>query len=125
LNHQNNDGEKDGDTWSKAKVNAYVGHSFPDFIEGWNRTLYRKVGYGLAASSSVLTGMVVAFPNNEFALLSCWDLVPVTFLWVCTGSYWYLGEKDVRQNQHAIRRNYPVIGNMRYVLETVSSMVMI
>jgi len=28
-------------------VNAHVSHSFPDFIEGWNRKVYRKVGYGM------------------------------------------------------------------------------
>ena len=33
--------EKEDDIW----MNSFVGHTFPDFIEGWNRQLYRKVGY--------------------------------------------------------------------------------
>jgi len=37
---------KKADIWTSEKVNAYVGHTFPDFIEGWNRQVYRKVGYG-------------------------------------------------------------------------------
>ena len=106
------------DTWSPKKVNAYVGHSFPDFIEGWNRDVYRKVGYGLAASSSFATGGLVLFSDHWTSLFVS---LPILSLWTVTGGYWYLGEKDIAQNQHAIRRNYPVLGNMRYILETVST----
>ena len=38
--------EQEDDIWTKERVNSYVGHTFPDFIEGWNRKVYRKVGYG-------------------------------------------------------------------------------
>ena len=38
--------EEKGDIWTNEKVNAYVGHSFPDFIDFWNRKVYRQFGYG-------------------------------------------------------------------------------
>jgi hypothetical protein len=40
-----------GDFWDKNKVNAFVGHNFPDFIERWTRDTFRKVGYGLNATT--------------------------------------------------------------------------
>jgi len=38
--------DQEDDIWTKERVNSYIGHTFPDFIEGWNRKVYRKVGYG-------------------------------------------------------------------------------
>jgi hypothetical protein len=41
---------------------------------------------------------------------------------ICLGSlhgYWRVGLADMKQSSHAIRRNYPVLGNLRYILETV------
>ena len=34
-----------------------------------------------------------------------------------TGGYWYLGIQDLRQTRHTIRRNFPVLGHMRYIFE--------
>ena len=47
------------------------------------------------------------------------SLAPMVVLGTITAGYWHLGLKDMQQSSHAIRRNYPVLGNMRYILETV------
>jgi len=42
--------------------------------------------------------------------------------WLLTFAAWFLfgvGLYDLRQTHHAIRRNYPIIGNMRYLLESI------
>lgn len=42
--------------------------------------------------------------------------------WFLTLAAWFLlatGIHDLRQTNHAIRRNYPIIGNMRYLLESI------
>ena len=31
--------------------------------------------------------------------------------------YWAVGFRDLGQNSHAIRKNFPVLGNVRYILE--------
>ena len=52
----------------------------------------------------------------------------VTFAWLWPPAAWAavvivpiagLGIADMAQHEHAIRRNFPVIGNMRYVLESI------
>lgn len=35
------------------------------------------------------------------------------------GAYWKQGLSDIAQPHHTIKRNFPVLGNMRYVLETI------
>lgn len=35
------------------------------------------------------------------------------------GYYWYIGLQDMNQTSHALRRNFPVIGNIRYLLESI------
>ena len=108
----------DKDTmWSKHKVNAYVGHTFPDFIEFWNRQTYRKVGYGLASSSALLSTLTILPLSDDVPMLT--SIVPASFLTITTIGYFIIGENDMKQNQHAVRRNYPVLGNLRYILETI------
>lgn len=34
-------------------------------------------------------------------------------------AWWAVGLSDIRQTRHTIRRNFPVLGNVRYALETV------
>lgn len=36
-----------------------------------------------------------------------------------TAYYWYQGLYDMRQHTHAIKRNFPVLGNFRYILEVL------
>jgi len=107
--------EKRKDIWTNERVNAYVGHTFPDFIEDWNRQVYRKVGYGLAGSSVLSIALTALTCESVLALTS----IPAGILTAGTAAYFHIGENDIAQTQHAVRRNYPVIGNLRYVLETI------
>ena len=100
---------------SSEKVNAMVGHNFPDFIEKWNRSTFKFVGNGLIAATAVCAvgGVATASTVTMTAVL------PSAVLGAITAGYWYIGSNDINQTSHAIRRNFPVIGNLRYVLETV------
>jgi glutamate synthase domain-containing protein 2 len=98
-------GDKTKDLWDQTRVTSYVGHQFPDFIEHWNRTTFRQVGYGMVG---LTVGLGVLFP---------WTVaVPAA---LATAGYWMVGLQDISQTSHAIRRNYPVLGNIRYILETI------
>jgi glutamate synthase domain-containing protein 2 len=78
--------------------------AMPDFVEHWSRTAFRNVGLGLLAASG--------------GLCAAWPVAGVPALGL-TALYWYIGITDIRQEQHAIRRNFPVLGNVRYLLESV------
>jgi hypothetical protein len=95
-----------------AKVQAMIGHNFPDFIEWWSRKNFKRVGNGLIAASVVCA-------IGGATTLSTFSMMPAAVLGSLTMGYWYVGLQDMQQKSHAIRRNYPVIGNLRYVLETV------
>ncbi len=76
----------------------------PDFLELWSRTMFVRtcIGAGIA-----------------IALLGLWWWP----LWLVLGLPWALltarGVLDMNQEHHAILKNYPVIGHLRYVLESV------
>lgn len=101
------------DHWDDKKVTGYFGHNFPDFIEKWNRQRFRQLGYGLVASTSALA------LGSAFIFESALPIAPTLFVGALTTAYWTVGLNDVSQKSHAVRRNYPVIGNLRYVMETI------
>lgn len=76
--------------------------SFPDFIHAWNKEKFQALGGVLAAGS--LAG---------FAAHPVLGITASTF----TAGYWYLGLQDLKQTRHTIRRNFPVLGHMRYIFE--------
>jgi hypothetical protein len=108
---------KDDDLYDHSKVSAMVGHNFPDFIEKWNRHVFRKVGYAFIG----LTGASIAWPISLAIppLTQFGAYVPSIVLSVLTAAYWKVGLSDMAQTQHTIRRNYPVLGNIRYIFETI------
>jgi hypothetical protein len=116
ANNQNNNNNNktqspsQPDHWDENRVSGYFGHNFPDFIEHWDRVTFRRVGYVLGAS----TGLLACG-----SALAAWPVLPPIVLGAVTATYWNVGLKDMAQTNHAIRRNYPVLGNMRYILETV------
>jgi hypothetical protein len=112
----NRDADDSDPIYSKNHVNAMVGHNFPDFIEWWNRDNFRRVGYGL----SMVTALSVVGPAVSIGVTNLVTFVPAVVLGVFTAGYWRVGLADIKQSSHAIRRNYPVLGNLRYILETVS-----
>lgn len=83
-----------------------VSAGLPDFIEHWDRKVFKQVGYGLTALT------VLSVPALQ-------ELVLTTSLGVFTGAYWMIGLRDIQQPQQTIRRNFPVLGNFRYLLESV------
>lgn len=92
----------ENDFYGQDCIASQIGHSFPDFIEHWNRKNFYRVGYGLS-------GITMAS-----AYLGGWPVGMV--LGSLTAAYWKVGLSDIRQSSHSIRRNFPVLGNMRYLL---------
>lgn len=104
------------DRWHVDRLNTSIGHNFPDFIEHWNRDLFRQVGYGMNAAV-VLSAVGPAVWTSLTAHPVSY--IPSAILAALTAGYWRVGKKDMEQSQHAVRRNYPVLGNMRYIMETI------
>jgi len=77
----------------------------PEYMEHWNRDVFRKVGYGLAAASALCV------PAGEYAIAAA--------LSAGTAGYWYVGLRDINQTGKTILRNFPVLGNIRYILESI------
>ena len=80
---------------------------FPDWIEKWDRQVF----YGVAGASSMLTvGVTLLFGVTS----------PVSWLFIIPVSGFCLkGFADIRQKRHTIRRNFPVLGNVRYLFESI------
>jgi hypothetical protein len=78
----------------------------PSFVESWNPERFYTVGS--VASVGVLA---------TFAWCGPLSILP----WACAvpvAGYWSAGLYDIRQQEHTIRRNFPVLGRVRYLLET-------
>merc|ERR1712176_555814 len=73
---------------------------------------FRNVGYGL-------TAITVASSLNTFFLFEESTIFVTAGLGTLTGAYWYQGLKDIRQKSQTIRRNFPVLGNVRYLFEMI------
>jgi len=86
----------------KGDVKAARGHHFPEFIEAWNKEVF----YGLGSFMTVGGGALAA-------------LEYISPLWIGPLlGYWALGIHDLRTASN-IRRNFPVLGNFRYIFETI------
>src|SRR5690606_23581524 len=59
-------------------------------------------------------GLVLAALLAGAALYSRWLLVPG----LAAGALFLLGIRDLRQRRHSILRNYPVVGHLRFLLES-------
>lgn len=82
----------------------------PDFIEKWSVKNFRRVGYALSGMSMFSLG-------SSFASSSSFE-VPIA-LFAIQGLWWYIGTNDINQKDLVIRRNFPVLGNVRYIFETI------
>jgi len=105
---------KDNDNCVEGnKVNVKsVSAGLPDFIEDWDRKRFRKMGYGLTALT------LVSFLNT-FMIFEEQTIFFTTGLGALTGAYWIIGLRDMNQKSQTIRRNFPVLGNARYLLEMI------
>lgn len=79
--------------------------SLPDFIELWSPKAFRIVGAGLIAGSAATAALAGPLPGVVAIAL--------------TVSYWRVGLADQAQTSHSILRNFPVLGHLRYVLESI------
>jgi hypothetical protein len=113
MTKQSSQNLEDGDSYRKDRINSNISHSFPDFIEQWNRDTFRRFGYGMTGVTlcSAAIPPLMGLPVSAF--------LPAALMGLLTAGYWRVGLTDIRQTSHAVRRNYPVIGNLRYILEMV------
>jgi glutamate synthase domain-containing protein 2 len=86
-------------------VSQHDNGSLPDFIEKWSPSAFRAVGVGLVAGSAATAALAGPLPGAVLALL--------------TAGYWRVGLRDLRQTSHSVLRNFPVLGHMRYILESI------
>lgn len=56
------------------------------------------------------------------AIYFVWE--PILWAWILFAPIIIIGYRDVFQTKHAIKRNFPVIGNFRYILEGVRPEIM-
>ena len=89
--------------WIKNKGNGM--HGFPDFLEHWNEKTFYQFGAGVGLVSLASFGL----GNYELGLAG------VGF----TSLYLWRGRQDMQQTSHTIRRNFPFLGNIRYIFETL------
>mmetsp|Transcript_46759 Transcript_46759/g.69156 ORF Transcript_46759/g.69156 Transcript_46759/m.69156 type:complete len:609 (-) Transcript_46759:99-1925(-) len=78
----------------------------PDWIEHWSRDRFRQLGYGLGAATALSVPLLSSVPISGA-------------LAATTAGYWYIGLRDIAQPHQTIRRNFPVLGNARYLLEMI------
>ena len=78
------------------------------------------MGYLLGATTGLLAaGTAATVATATSAATMGLVATPTIVLGALTTAYWRIGLYDMKQTSHAIRRNYPVLGNMRYIMETV------
>jgi len=95
--------EKDHQDHS-TKINTTT--NFPDFLEHWGEKAFKKTGAGLTAGTIVLMGV--------------YGICQETLLFgSLVAGYWWIGFQDLNQKSHAILRNFPVLGNFRYLFEMI------
>eukprot|EP00943_MAST-04B_sp_MAST-4B-sp1_P000665 g665.t1 len=80
---------------------------FPDFIHAWNPDVFKQVG-----------GVMALATGGSFLLFGLINPLPYVACAV-TGLYWTVGLKDLNQKRHTVRRNFPVLGHMRYIMESL------
>jgi hypothetical protein len=91
----------------KERVQGDGSHSnFPDFVEHWGPETFKNVGIGMTISACTLMGIYGI----------CQETLIVDFI---VGSYLYIGFKDLNQKTHALLRNFPVLGNVRFLFESI------
>ena len=91
---------------SQEKNQGKEQSAYFDFVEHWSRDAFFKCGYGITAAAGLLTaGLGIC---QETVLVDC-----------IVGGYWALGYHDMNQKHHTILRNFPVLGNTRYLLEMI------
>lgn len=99
------------DTWSQMNIKHAGG--IPDFVEKWSPAIFHKVGLGLTVASLAL------FPLSYHHGSGHLDVILPGTLSAFTAFYWWRGLSDMRQSHQALRRNFPFLIHIRYLLESI------
>ncbi|KAL7496338.1 hypothetical protein ACHAWT_004489 [Skeletonema menzelii] len=105
LSSSSSSSSRDNSRKKSSSVRS-VSAGLPDWIEHWSRDVFRKVGYGLALSVPAVEALI----GNHVITIGVASTTAV---------YWMVGLNDIKQTNQTIRRNFPVLGNMRYLLEMI------
>ena len=101
-------GDEVGDPRENAK--KYKGTNFPEFLEHWSRQKFYQFGTVGAAGAGAATAAAVGMGAHVEQALVLDAIVAL---------YWYIGMRDIKQTAKAIPHNFPVLGNIRYLLESI------
>jgi glutamate synthase domain-containing protein 2 len=93
-------------------IAKHVFSSLPGFF-GAARAMNALLSYQRYAAF-VITGLVLVGSVVGAAFYSKWMLLLV----LTAGGLFLLGVRDLRQYKHSILRNYPVVGHLRFLLES-------
>lgn len=78
-----------------------------EWLDKWNESVFYKIGtFGALGTGAA------------FIALGPSSLLPWT-LAAPLCAYWLIGLEDLRQGRHAVRKNFPVLGRIRYLFESV------
>eukprot|EP00038_Savillea_parva_P000537 m.96822 g.96822 ORF g.96822 m.96822 type:complete len:621 (+) comp10184_c2_seq1:140-2002(+) len=80
--------------------------ALPEFVDDWSVRRFYIVGTAGTAGAAVT---LAAFP---ITVTTC---VPAAVV----ALYWAIGIRDINQSAHAILRNFPVLGHVRFFLESI------
>ena len=90
----------------KERKESATNANFPDFVEHWGPVTFRNVGIGMTIGAASLMGVYGI----------CQETVIVDII---VGSYLIIGYRDLNQKHHALLRNFPVLGNVRFLFESI------
>lgn len=82
----------------------------PEWLELWGPKPFKRMGVALTATSAAA---LAAAATSVIAPL------PPLLLALTTALYWRIGLSDLRAKYHTLRRNFPVIIHLRYLLEGI------
>ena len=83
-----------------------AGINFPDLIEHWNRDVFKKTGAVMTVGA---LGVTATYGVCQESIIV--DLI--------VAAYWAIGIHDMNQKPHTVLRNFPVLGNVRFLFESV------
>lgn len=87
-----------GRRWERGGVDRV-----PAFVERWSRMTFFATSFVLLVGIGVLT----------------WYWRPGGFFFIPVGLFVFTGLRDVHQTRRTLLRNFPVLGHLRYVLESI------
>lgn len=88
------------------KQNDPASSNFPDFVEHWSPKVFKQVGFGMSAGAIGLMGVYGI----------CQETIAISGF---VGAYLFIGYRDMNQKSHSLLRNFPFLGNARFLFESI------